>query len=883
PLDGYPPQGISYFRKVGFEGSSDTEWDYPPYVVDTVNDIAHDVVGQRNGDRVCMTWFGTLPYDEPWCDTCSAVNSIYGASLISQKDNDIYYQESYDQGATWLPRVNMTKCPLGGKAYKAYCDASTLYDSEGNLHIAWNAIPWPADLCWEDETGCFAEGWNQYLSARLMHWSENVPYIRPICDQTYDPPLPDSCFPSTWSLRIAKMSLAECDGNLYCVWSQFNNPKQGVIDDCADWAWTQGGRNAANADVWVSVSEDWGMTWDYQRNLTNSYTPHCDPKKNYDCQHDYYPSMNYMGRYADPSEDWTGAIVVDPSGGAYSGDYYLDVQYLNDLDAGSIIYGYGSWTINPIKWFRLPCVDPIPAPIFANSWGAFGDPSYCKPGESLDTTLMLENVGNSELTYVLTIEYDDGSSGWLGTSGFTGSIPPGLAGMEYGTVHVNQNLMTDYGNYFARLHFEGNDPNNLPTDIPVELIIADTIVRPSYDSVKTSCLGLIAASNANYGWYGLGKLNMDYYPEDCDSTATIYLYEGTPLVGWVDGDDTVFAQSIWSASYLANGWRPQGGDWPAKVCPGLDADVYHMGTATTQDSTVALSRVWLAPRSGDCNFILQYTKVWSFDGAAHSGLVIGEGIDWDIPSDFPVEDTSQNILAANTGGFDADRNLVYQQGYEAYGLGSDTLYPFNCQDNDDRFGGNAMIESYLNGSLRSTIAYGGFSEMNDTMQSTGAGYFPGQLYKRMAASGFSASDSLQDLSTVLTYEFGFDLGASDVYELISVVATVHGGSLTDLQTTVDNAAAWFAANGGMDMFVDADVNGQIDVCAGCCADANFGHFYNHEGEFNILDIDNFIEWLLRDPGGPPIYDCKEQVDVSGATAGVPDGSVDILDIDFMIS
>ncbi|UCG61600.1 MAG: hypothetical protein JSV52_15020, partial [Candidatus Zixiibacteriota bacterium] len=662
------PQAVIYFRKVGFEGSSDTEWDYPPYLIDTFAVLAQDVVGQRNGDRVCLTWFAALPYDEPWCDTCSADTSIYYPLLIAQKDNDIYYQESYDQGASWLPRVNITKCPIGGKAYKAYCDASTLYDSEGNLHIAWNAIPWAADLCWDGDTRCWAEDWYQ-INARLMHWSENVPYVRPIADQVYAT-YEDSCYVTDWAVRISKMSLAECDGRLYCIWAQTNNPRQGIHDDCAAWGYDVGGEEAANADVWLSVSQDWGMTWDYQRNLTNTYTPRCDPKEEYDCQHDNYPSMNYMGRYADPSEDWTGAVTVDPSGGAYSGDYYLDVQYLNDLDAGAYVREYGSPTENPVKWFRLPCVDPIPVPIFAASWQAFGDPSYCKPGESLDTTLLLENIGNTELIYTLTIEYDDGSSGWLGTSGFSGSIPSGLTGKESGVVHVNQSLMTTTGNYYGRLHFEGNDPNGLPYDIPIELIIADTLVKPSYDSVKTSCLGLIVGNNANCGRGGWGKVNMDFYPEDCDTTATVYLYEGTPLVGWIDGDDTVFAQSIWSATYLDKGWRPQGGDLPAKLCPGLNADVYHMGTATTQDSTVAVSRIWLAPKSGDCNFILQYTKVWSFDGAAHGGLVIGDGVDWDIQTDFPVEDTAQEVDWANWGGFDADRNLVYCQGYEAYGLGS---------------------------------------------------------------------------------------------------------------------------------------------------------------------------------------------------------------------
>ena len=116
-------QAIMYFRCVGFEG--DGEWTYPPYVVDTVNDIAQDIIGQRNGDRIVMTWFAGLPYQEPSCDTCSGAAAGYDGLLLSQMDNDIYYQESLDQGATFEPRVNLTKTPPGAAGFKPFCDSAS--------------------------------------------------------------------------------------------------------------------------------------------------------------------------------------------------------------------------------------------------------------------------------------------------------------------------------------------------------------------------------------------------------------------------------------------------------------------------------------------------------------------------------------------------------------------------------------------------------------------------------------------------------------------------------------------------------------------------------------------------------------------------------------
>ncbi|UCG60979.1 MAG: hypothetical protein JSV52_11715 [Candidatus Zixiibacteriota bacterium] len=893
------PQAIMYYRKVGFEGSEDSEWDYPPYVVDTVQDIAQDVIGQRNANRVCLVWFAALPYTDvpyvPDCDTCSGVVwPEYDGWLIGQMDNDIYYQESLDQGATWNPRVNMTKCVIGDAQYKAFCDASVLYDSQNNLHIVWHANPWPADICMGEGGWCFTSDWF-VKNARLMHWSENVPYIRPIVDQVYAPdPLYywiDTCRAGAWNLNVSKPSLSECDSKLYTMWVQFNNPKQGINDDCAQWALdnSQGldREGGANGDLYVSVSEDWGMTWDYQRNLTNTYTPGCDPKWTTDCDSDHWPSMSRTGRAVqttgDYIEDWTGAVTVDPSGN-YTGEYFLDIMYVNDADAGGIVQIEGTWTDNMMKWFRMPCVEPIPLPVFTVNWQRLGDPNYVKPGEYQDTNIIVENIGNTALNYSINVVYDEGTPGWLLLSSYAGSIPSGLAGTEVIDMRLNTGQWTTTGNYYGHMEITGNDPNNLPADVNIELIIADTIVFPSWDSVMTTCVGLLVNNAANVST-GAGILSMDYYRAgDCDTTAKVYLYDAGPYIGWIEGTDTVVQTQIWDPYFTdPAAFRPLVGFFPTKDCAGLDAQVYHTGTVVNQDSTIALKRIYIAPSSGACNFVLEYTKVWSFDGEAHSGLFIGEGADWDIPTDFRVEDTAQEIIVANSGGFDADSNLIYCRGFEAYGLGSDTLYPFNCQDNDDRYGGQAFVASYLNGSFRTDDAYGGFVGLNDSLQSS-TGYQPGPFYKEVMVPGWRTTDSVVDLNAQITFEFDFDLGATDVYEAVLVFATVHDGSLDDLLGAVSAGEKWYYDAGGYAIFEDIDeVPGEIDICAGCCKNANFGHFYNHEGEFNILDIDNFIEWLLRDPGGPPIYDCKEQVDVSGATAGVPDESVDILDIDFMIS
>lgn len=880
-------QGSEYFRCVGFEG--DGVWDYPPYIMDTVQDIAVDVKGQRNGDKIVITWFAGLPYQEPTCDTCSGEAVGYEGLLLSQMDNDIYYQESLDQGATFLPKVNMTKVPIGAAAYKPFCDASSLYDSDENLHIIWHAIPWAEDTCiYNDGPGfCFQDDWHT-KSARLMHWSENVPYIRPIADQVFDVDheVWDSCFAGAWNATISKPTISECDGNLYAIWVQFNDGKQGVINDCAEWAWKKDDPfGSANGDVWVSVSEDMGMTWDYQRNLTNSYTPHCDPDKAGDCASDHWPSMSGVGRLNQSSEDWSGAVIVDPSGGSYTGDYYLEVMYVEDMEAGICVQDEGGYTNNNFNWFRLPCVDPVPAPLFTSEWSYYGDPNYCKPGESAAITLQIENIGNTVLTYTHVVVGD-----WLGVTGFSGSLPSGLDGIEVGDLVLNQTNMTATGNYFGTITFDGNDPKNLPAVIEIELIIADTIVAPSRDTVSTNVLSLVTSNCGNIGSDGDGRLNMDFFDYgDCDTLrGEVYLYDGSPLIGRIlPGPDTLFNWKIWGTSYFNEaGFRPQGGELPTMVC-GFGAEVFQGGTFTTQDSCLGVQQIMVAPE--DQTFILQYLKIWSFDGGTHDNVMIGEGIDWDIPTDFKLDDTGQQMAATNFGAADGPRGLVYCQGVEEP-WDDDTLNSvYDCTDNSRRFGGNAFVESYLNDAYRTSSPYSGFCGENDSLQ-TDDGFFHGKLWMEMAASGLRGTDSVEDLHTVLTYEKELDFGASDVYEVVTVLATIYDGSLADFQAVVDAGKTWYHDNGGMDMFDDflddegnPTPNGIIDVCEGCCR--NMGNFYQTDGGgnplpdpellFNAADIDDFINWQYNYPQRDP--DCFDEIDVDG------DGFPSSADIDYLIA
>ncbi|MEW6411740.1 MAG: dockerin type I domain-containing protein [Candidatus Zixiibacteriota bacterium] len=855
---------MKYFRCVGYEGVG--TWDYPPYVIDTVEDIAQDITGERLGDRVCMSWFACPPYQEPWCDTCSGLPTPgYDGTGWAQMDNDIYIQTSDDQGVTWNPRQNITNVgPYGEPAWKAYCDASILFDQSGYLHLIWHGCPWPAD---PELDAIFEEDWDQ-VEARLFHWSENVPYIRTIADHNYSSG--DSCGPPIWGINVAKMTLSECDGKLYALFTQFNDIPNNVENDCAEWGYPDVYWGAANGDLWVSISSDGGMTWDAQRNLTNSYSPHCDPVAGEDCQNDYWASMVRWGRQVQTGEDWSAAEIVDPSGGASPTDFYLDIQYVNDIDAGGAVQDEGTWQYCPIKWFRMPCVEPVAAPLAIFTPTRYGDPAWGHPGEQVDSFITIENAGNMELNWTATVEEYNGAAGWLRMGSYAGTIPSGMGNVATAEVIFNYGgAQTEHIVLEGALVFNGNDPK-LPKTIPVSFIVTDTVQPPVFDTVHTDCLALMVSSTGNMGNSGRAGVTMDYIRSgDCDPNATNYLYDGSPVIGWINDGDTAFNWAIWDATWLNDkGFRPQYGELPTKTCEPLNAEVFHSGIFTTHDTTIAFEKISVAPLD-DCPFVLQYMKVYSFDGNAHSGLMIGEGIDWDIPWDYHDDDPEGDVwTVCNYGGFDVTRSLVYQQGYEASWDNGDP--DADCQRNDARFGGNAFVESYFNGAHAASVPYSGFVQENELLQSVD-GFIAGLFYQEMMNPGLSATDSIEDLHSAMCFTPSLDLGATDYYEVVTVLATVHEGDLGDLLAAVDAGKAWYTANGGMTMFADVDGENGIDVCGFCC---EIMGDLNDDKYLDPLDITFFVNWLWK--GGPP-PPCEDQVDVNG------DGADDPLDLTHLVN
>ena len=349
---------LVYMRHVGSDLSG-AAWDYPPIKIDTIPTTGYVITAARGSQDVAIVW--AAPPGEGVGNPESEYRSVDDPSLgNSQLTNDIYYTVSGDMGASWsssITKVNVTKYDSTQGGYLNNGDLSALYDSNDKLHIVWNGRPavsngsslgtWAAPDAY---AGTVYGG----TRSRLFHWDEVRNTIDVVSDADWDQ---SYCYGYDWNtMNINKPMISECDGKLYVIWMQFNDVPFGIDDDCEHEALVvsppDGGWGDANGELYLSVSDDGGATWGGRQDLTNSYSSDCTYP---DCQSDEWPSMSRYGMNS-AGLDFSSIPVVDPSPG-YMGDYYLDVMYINDLEPGPYFEHYE--TPNPVKYFRLACVDPL--------------------------------------------------------------------------------------------------------------------------------------------------------------------------------------------------------------------------------------------------------------------------------------------------------------------------------------------------------------------------------------------------------------------------------------------------------------------------------------------------------------------------------------------
>jgi hypothetical protein len=855
-------QALIYFRKVGFNDTG--EWDYPPYVPDTVHDIAQDVVS-GSGGKAALVWIANLP------SPTSGTASSHDYWPFSQWDNDIWYQISNNYGASWGPKINVTQNVDGVAGYRPYTDLQALITSDNDLHIVWGARTWPADANSGGQAGL--------LRGRVFHWGENLAAgnIRTAANLEWDQ---EFCNGGAWQLNASKMNVGECDGKLYALWSQFNDP-QVMMNDCHNRALA--GTDvvgAANGELYVAVSDDYGLTWDAPRNLTNTHTPACDSVTGAggECRSEPWSSMTRLG--TDLTGDMSGAVVVDPSGG-YTGDYFLDVQFIGDVDPGGIVQDEGTWQQADVRWFRLPCVEPVPTAIYNPSWTAIEFPEWTKHCTAYNKPLTIENSGNTNLTFSYTLTEDPGPySGWLSVSAnFQGSVTvnAGTNNTLTGTVTINGNLAICTPGTIVHLSGSLTATGNHTTSPyvhPIDFWIVDTLIGPAFDTMHTGCFALVVANTGNWGNQGAGHVNLDYFDygdcddlEDAEDTipgdATVYAYDASPVICWPDGDSVICNWSIFGQGYLSdNGFFPFGHVPPVDMG---DFELYQ-SQFVTRDTGIIIKKLWIAPYdqpTPGANFIIQVLKIHAYkEDLSYPAITIGEAIDWDIPSD---------SASRNRSGFYLPERLIYQQGSE-FNQDDD----IECMENSDRYGGIKLVEiveTYQGDTTTTTDFYGAYTEDNSSWVYPAGGFITSELDSMMGANeGYVIeSDSLDaDLHSVMTFRYMYPLPYCKTIIIFKCLVTSRLGYAAFI-TAAENCDTWYEEH-------------LKPPATGCCMAINSPYArgnvdYDPGDNIDISDLVMLVDYMFT---GGPAPECWEEANIDGSAPDGDPASIDISDLVMLV-
>ncbi|MEW6051565.1 MAG: hypothetical protein AB1644_10975 [Candidatus Zixiibacteriota bacterium] len=844
---------IAYFRKVGNKGAGT----WTGILVDSaLNGVSPTVASSRTSQKVAICW---------------TMNTAQGLTEgPNQIDNDVFYKMSTDMGATWGTKVNVTNYVPNVDGYRAYAELSALFASDDKLHIVWPARVWPGNA--------YAPDGSLGYDCRIFHWSENFPAVySTVATAEWDQ---INCLGGAWQLNQAKVTFGECAGRFYTIWTQFNDIPAGVDDDCASAASDAG--SSANGDIWMAVSSDLnGLTWDQRRNLTNSYTPGCDSVGfGGVCESDGWSSIARFGMDLDSLTATYGALTwptpaktaVFPS---YTGSKYIHMQYINDKFPGNIVVPEGIFTLNPAKWIMLPCVDPVPNPILAIRPTSIAYPEYIKHGTQRVETITMENVGNTTLTVdsITKTQLTPVSPNAINisTAGPV-TIPAGIGNTATMTVILNPGgVINSPGttiNLTGAVTFWSNSPAPFDVqDYKIALPITDTVVPPVFDTIITNTgrCKLVVSSNGNLGHEGAGKVNLDFWSTDCDTvdsipgSTNVYLFDASPVIlHHKTSPDTVIASwAIFGSSIAdANVFKPVADTGHAPrdtVIAGENGFI--TGTFATVDTVVYVGsgKIHIIITKPDGTQIhIQIEKVYLAPGVVSAtGLTFGEAYDIDVPAD---------TGSYNLGGFDASRNLVYQQGYEYKSeVGKE------CIKNNRRWAGAAMLGYYTNHDLdldtcaNKTDMYGGYTNRNDSFVYPNNGFVPKEMWDNMSNPGFSAEAGPTDLHTVLTFKHNISLAAADTFYFVTATATIYNGTLANLQTAIDDAKAWYMVN--------------YRNCTGCCKGTT-GNVDGDPGDLvDISDLSAMVDYLFF---GGAISTCAEENDVDKSL------SVDISDLQLLI-
>jgi hypothetical protein len=418
---------------------------------------------------------------------------------------------------------------------------------------------------------------------------------------------------------------------------------------------------------------------------------------------------------------------------------------------------------------------------------------------------------------------------WLSTTNNAFSVAPG-GGQATFTINVTE---PGGGPQFLQgtVTVATDDPNNPTLVINVNVWSGDAIAEPNiYDTAATSTdwgakglgddVALTVSNHGEMGNLGQGFVNLDFVQSgtDCDDGATVYLYSGSPFALIKGGANTAAHYDTVSSSN-PNTWVPL---TDALISSGLgsrngaDFDSVFTGKMANRDSTLWMERTYFAPRNNTANpsFVVVRTVLGTDVGVTDS-IIVGDIIDWDVPSD--QDDVSS---ATNVGG----TTQPFEEQF-AYIQGTDTAGSDACISNTRRFATNAFFEMYSNTNPTPSDLYWNswVIPVRDTGDAAPTGLFDKDTLTNdyqydlwwdslLNITGNLSTNLNRDLGQFLTYEIRTGLAVSDTVYYWTILATGYDmADYTELEANVADAKTFaLALRGPCETSCCVGLRGDVD-------------------------------------------------------------------------
>ncbi|MDP8239009.1 MAG: T9SS type A sorting domain-containing protein [Candidatus Hatepunaea meridiana] len=344
---------LGYWRGEPDDDFAGWDWYEVPIIVDTSAVISQVVAASPTSDKVVLGWHHSrigIPTGA-WVENGGLYQRNSTIQYIVSNDGEAW---DWDNGVRELTNIlpvipdlwDIDREEAYGDTFRPYCDLDIQFDPWGNDELF---ATFATNVFWEyprpDDNGSPAAATGEH--GYLWFWSSREDTISMIFDGYYfNRRLQGGggtrC--GGWRMNADRGSIAfnpDDAGTVYVVWCNFPKIMVDVREDNGEfirWDFLEGatdtsGLGYSSAEIMVSISTDYGITWQEPTNITQTRWMEDEAPEEGECMSENWPSV------------------------AYVADDTLHIMYILDLEAGGWPQEEGETSDNPVIYHRVALVD----------------------------------------------------------------------------------------------------------------------------------------------------------------------------------------------------------------------------------------------------------------------------------------------------------------------------------------------------------------------------------------------------------------------------------------------------------------------------------------------------------------------------------------------